>query len=59
MVSDMLFLAQAEERPLPHADRSGRPGRRGRALIDFYEALAEEKGVRIVRRARRVLLATA
>ncbi|MEF8731584.1 MAG: heavy metal sensor histidine kinase [Candidatus Accumulibacter meliphilus] len=49
MVSDMLFIAQAEEGRLPKATLEAvNLADEGRALIDFYEALADEKGVQIV-----------
>jgi two-component system heavy metal sensor histidine kinase CusS len=48
MVSDMLFIAQAEEGRLPKATEAVNLADEGRALIDFYEALADEKGVQIV-----------
>ncbi|WP_313953419.1 heavy metal sensor histidine kinase, partial [Accumulibacter sp.] len=48
MVSDMLFLAQAENGSLPRSAEAVNLADEARALIDFYEALAEEKEVRIV-----------
>jgi two-component system heavy metal sensor histidine kinase CusS len=48
MVSDMLFLAQAENGHLLHSSEAVNLADEVRALIDFYEALAEEKGVQIV-----------
>jgi two-component system heavy metal sensor histidine kinase CusS len=48
MVSDMLFLAQAENGVLPRSLEAVNLADEARALIDFYEALAEEKGVQIV-----------
>ncbi len=48
MVSDMLFLAQAENGRLPRPVERVALAEEARALIEFYEALAEEKGVRIV-----------
>ncbi|MEF8738588.1 MAG: Sensor kinase CusS [Accumulibacter sp.] len=48
MVSDMLFLAQAENGVLPRSLEAVNLADEARALIDFYEALAEEKEVRIV-----------
>jgi two-component system heavy metal sensor histidine kinase CusS len=48
MVSDMLFLAQAENGHLLHSSEAVNLADEARALIDFYEALAEEKGVQIV-----------
>jgi len=47
MVSDMLFLAQAENGHLPRPAEAVSLCKEAQALIDFYEALAEEKGVRI------------
>jgi two-component system heavy metal sensor histidine kinase CusS len=44
MVSDMLFLAQAENGVLPRSLEAVNLADEARALIDFYEALAEEKG---------------
>lgn len=49
MVSDMLFLAKAEGNSLAHAGESIDLAREADALIDFYEALAEERQIRIVR----------
>ncbi|MEF8730798.1 MAG: heavy metal sensor histidine kinase [Candidatus Accumulibacter meliphilus] len=48
MVSDMLFLAQAENGHLLYSSEAVNLADEARALIDFYEALAEEKGVQIV-----------
>lgn len=48
MVSDMLFLAQAENGRLPRAVENVALQDEARALAEFYEALAEEQGVRIV-----------
>jgi two-component system heavy metal sensor histidine kinase CusS len=48
MVSDMLFLAQAENGHLLHSSEVVKLADEARALIDFYEALAEEQCVRIV-----------
>ncbi|MDY0011851.1 MAG: heavy metal sensor histidine kinase [Rhodocyclaceae bacterium] len=45
MVSDMLFLAQAEEGRLPHPGETVALADEARALAEFYEALAEEKGI--------------
>ena len=47
MVSDMLFLAQAENGHLPRSAETVNLADEAAALIDFYEALAEEKGVQI------------
>ena len=52
MVSDMLFLAKAEGNTLAHAGESIDLAREADALIDFYEALADERQVRIVRRGQ-------
>ena len=52
MVSDMLFLAKAEENTLAHAGESVSLALEADALIDFYEALAEERQVRIVRQGQ-------
>lgn len=48
MVGDMLFLAKAEKGRLP---RDGEPvvlADEARALAEFYEALADERGLRII-----------
>lgn len=55
MVSDMLFLAKAEENTLAHASEPVDLAREAEALIDFYEALAEEHRIRIVRRGAAVV----
>ena len=47
MVGDMLFLAQADNGRLPRAMEPVALADEARALIEFYEALAEEKGVGI------------
>ena len=52
MVSDMLFLAKAEENTLAHAGEAIDLAREADALIDFYEALADERQVRIVRQGQ-------
>ena len=52
MVSDMLFLAKAEENTLAHASELVDLAREADALIDFYEALAGERQVRIVRQGQ-------
>ena len=52
MVSDMLFLAKAEGNTLAHAGESIDLAHEADALIDFYEALADERKVRIVRRGQ-------
>ena len=52
MVSDMLFLAKAEEDTLAHAGETIDLAREADALIDFYEALADERQVRIIRRGQ-------
>ncbi len=49
MVSDMLFLAKAEENTLAQASEAVDLASEADALIDFYEALAEERGIRIER----------
>lgn len=48
MVSDMLFLAQAENGRLPRPDETVVLADEVQALVEFYEALAEEQGVSIV-----------
>ncbi|RDE51583.1 MAG: HAMP domain-containing protein [Candidatus Accumulibacter meliphilus] len=48
MVSDMLFIAQAEDGRLPKVTETVNLADQARALFDFYEALADEKGVKIV-----------
>ncbi|WP_291984687.1 heavy metal sensor histidine kinase [Candidatus Accumulibacter sp. ACC007] len=48
MVSDMLFIAQAEDGRLPKVTETVNLADEARALFDFYEALADEKGVKIV-----------
>src|SRR5574337_993211 len=45
MVSDMLFLAQADKGRLPRAMETVALAEEARALADFYEALADEQGV--------------
>lgn len=52
MVSDMLFLAKAEENTLAHAGEPVDLALETDALIDFYEALAEERQVRIARQGQ-------
>lgn len=47
MVSDMLFLAQAENGRLPRPVEPVALEDEVRALMDFYDALADENGVRI------------
>jgi len=47
MVSDMLFLAQVNENTLAHAGEAIDLAREADALFDFYEALAEEKQIRL------------
>jgi len=49
MVGDMLFLAKAEEHALAHATEAVELAHEADALRDFYEALAEERGIRIQR----------
>jgi two-component system heavy metal sensor histidine kinase CusS len=47
MISDMLFLAKTERGvDLPHKERFT-AAKEIRALIDFYDAVAEEKGIRL------------
>ncbi|MDO9599286.1 MAG: heavy metal sensor histidine kinase [Azoarcus sp.] len=48
MVSDMLFLAQAENGRLPRPHETVHLADEVQALVEFYDALAEEQGVRIV-----------
>lgn len=48
MVADMLFLAQAEDGRLPGASEAVALANEATALIEFYDALAEAQGVRIV-----------
>lgn len=48
MVSDMLFLAKAEQHTLPHDSEIVDLANEAHALIDFYEALAEEHQVRVI-----------
>ncbi|CAI07247.1 Two component sensor regulator [Aromatoleum aromaticum EbN1] len=45
MVGDMLFIAKAENGRLPHPDETVELAAEARALVEFYEALAEERGV--------------
>ncbi|HJV24955.1 MAG TPA: heavy metal sensor histidine kinase [Aromatoleum sp.] len=47
MVADMLFLAQADNGLLPRPAETLSLADEAHALVDFYEALAEEKGVRL------------
>lgn len=47
MVGDMLFLAQAENGRLPRPVETVQLDDEARALIEFYEALAEDRGVKI------------
>lgn len=47
MVSDMLFLAQAENGRLPRPVETVALAVEAQALAEFYDALAEEQGVRI------------
>ena len=51
-LGDMLFLAKAEENTLAHAGEVVDLASEVDALIDFYEALAEERRVRILRQGR-------
>lgn len=50
MVGDMLFLAKAEEHALAQGAEAVELAREADALTEFYEALAEERGIRIERR---------
>jgi two-component system heavy metal sensor histidine kinase CusS len=52
MVSDMLFLAKAEENTLAHASEPVDLALEADALVDFYEALAEERRIGIVRQGQ-------
>lgn len=52
MVSDMLFLAKAEENALARGSETVDLAQEAEALIDFYEALADERGIRIVCRGQ-------
>ena len=56
MVSDMLFLAKAEENALAHGSEAIDLAQEADALIDFYEALADEREVRILRQGRASVL---
>jgi len=47
MISDMLFLAKADNGLLPRPAESVRLESEAEALVEFYEALAEERGVRL------------
>lgn len=47
MVSDMLFLAQTENGRLPRRPEAVELADEVRALVEFYEALAEEQGVTV------------
>lgn len=47
MVSDMLFLAQTENGHLPRPAEVVSLADEARALAEFYDALAEEQGVRV------------
>jgi len=47
MVGDMLFIAKAENGRLPHPDETVELAAEARALVEFYEALAEERGVKM------------
>jgi two-component system heavy metal sensor histidine kinase CusS len=47
MVGDMLFLAKAERGHLPHPGEAVALADEAHALAEFYEALAEERRVRI------------
>jgi two-component system heavy metal sensor histidine kinase CusS len=52
MVSDMLFLAKAEGNTLAHASEPVDLALEADALVDFYEALADERKVGIVRQGQ-------
>jgi two-component system heavy metal sensor histidine kinase CusS len=56
MVSDMLFLAKAEENALAHGSEAIDLAHEADALIDFYEALADERQVRILRQGQASVL---
>ncbi|OOG21034.1 two-component sensor histidine kinase [Thioalkalivibrio denitrificans] len=47
MISDMLFLAKADDGMLPRPAERIALEAEARALMEFYEALAEERGVKI------------
>ncbi|AYH45451.1 heavy metal sensor histidine kinase [Azoarcus sp. DN11] len=47
MIADMLFLAQADNGLLPRPAETLSLAGEARALAEFYEALAEEKGLRL------------
>lgn len=47
MIADMLFLAQADNGLLPRPAETVALAEEAHALVEFYEALAEEKGVRL------------
>ncbi|TVP77126.1 heavy metal sensor histidine kinase [Thioalkalivibrio sp.] len=47
MISDMLFLAKADNGLLPRPAEVVTLGAEARALLEFYEALADEQGVRL------------
>ncbi len=50
MVSDMLFLAKAERGMMPPNRERFSAAEETYALIEFYEAVADEKGVRLAQR---------
>lgn len=52
MVSDMLFLAKAEGNTLAHASEPVDLALEADALVDFYEALADERHIGIVRQGQ-------
>lgn len=56
MISDMLFLAKADDRRLPRPAEPVALEEEALALVEFYEALAEERGVGL-RVAGRALVA--
>jgi two-component system, OmpR family, heavy metal sensor histidine kinase CusS len=47
MIGDMLFLAKADNGLLPRPAETVALDAEAQALVDFYEALAEEQGVRL------------
>lgn len=52
MVSDMLFLAKAEDRDFPRSTEIVDLAAEADALINFYEVLAQEQQVRLVRQGQ-------
>jgi len=47
MIGDMLFLAKADNGLLPRPEETVQLQAEAAALVEFYEALAEEKGIRV------------